>query len=55
MLGGGASKLGNPALADSFNKLGLGGDMVGKFVPIVVDYVKEKGGKVVMNFLKSAL
>ena len=56
MLGGGSSKLGKTAaLADSFNKLGLGTDMVGKFVPIVTDYVKEKGGKVAMDLLKSAL
>jgi hypothetical protein len=56
MLGGGSSKLGKTAaLADSFKKLGLGGDMVDKFVPIVIDYVKEKGGKVAMDLLKSAL
>jgi len=56
MLGGGSSKLGKTtALADSFNKLGLDSDMVGKFVPIVLDYVKENGGQLAMDLLKSAL
>ncbi len=44
-LGGGASKLGNIAsLASGFSKLGLDSSMVGKFVPIVLSFVQEKGG-----------
>lgn len=39
----------------SFKKLGLDGDMVQKFSPIITDYVKEKAGDVSVNLLKSAL
>jgi len=42
-------------LKDSFQGLGLKGDMVGKFMPIVLGYVKEKGGEKLMSTLKSAL
>ena len=53
---GGAEKLeGMSALNSSFEKLGLSSDMVGLFMPIVLDYVKEKGGDDIMNLLKSAL
>lgn len=53
---GGAEKLeGMSALKSSFGKLGLSSDMVGLFMPIVLDYVKEKGGDDIMNLLKSAL
>jgi len=43
------------ALTGSFKKLGLSGDMVGKFTPIILDYVKTQGGEYVMNLLKGAL
>ncbi|RPJ81223.1 MAG: DUF2780 domain-containing protein, partial [Deltaproteobacteria bacterium] len=39
----------------SFQKLGLSGDMVGKFMPIIYGYVKEKGGEKLMESLKQAL
>lgn len=42
-------------LSDTFSKLGLGSDMVGKFIPIVLDYAQSKGGSTVANLLKSAL
>jgi hypothetical protein len=42
-------------LTSSFEKLGLTGDMVGKFTPIILDYVKSKGGEHAMNLLKGAL
>ncbi len=32
------------SLAGSFSKLGLGSDMVSKFVPIILSYVRSKGG-----------
>jgi Protein of unknown function VcgC/VcgE (DUF2780) len=52
----GSNKLGGMAgLTSSFEKLGLSGDMVGKFTPIILDYVKNKGGEHVMNLLKGAL
>jgi Protein of unknown function VcgC/VcgE (DUF2780) len=56
MLGDSSKKLGSVAnLASSFKKLGLSGDMVGQFTPIILNYVKQKGGEVVMNLLKGAL
>jgi hypothetical protein len=52
----GSNKLGGMAgLTSSFEKLGLSGDMVSKFTPIILDYVKNKGGEDVMNLLKGAL
>jgi hypothetical protein len=43
------------SLAGSFSKLGMNTDMAGKFIPIVLDYAKSKGGPAVMNILKEAL
>jgi hypothetical protein len=55
-LGGIADKLGAAqALAPAFQKLGLKPEMVGRFVPIVVDYVKSSGGSPVANLLTGAL
>jgi hypothetical protein len=52
----GSNKLGGMAgLTNSFEKLGLSGDMVNKFTPIILDYVKNKGGEHAMNLLKGAL
>ena len=52
----GNNKLGGMAgLTSSFEKLGMSGDMVSKFTPIILDYVKNKGGENVMNLLKGAL
>jgi hypothetical protein len=42
-------------LQSSFQKLGMSGDMVGKFMPIIYSYVKDKGGETLMNSLKNAL
>lgn len=56
MLGDNAGSLGKMAgVYDSFSKLGLGKDMVGKFIPIIVDYSKTKGGEVISNLLQTAL
>jgi hypothetical protein len=52
----GSNKLGGMAgLTSSFEKLGLSGDMVSRFTPIILDYVKNKGGEHAMNLLKGAL
>jgi len=52
----GSNKLeGMAGLTSSFEKLGLNGDMVGKFTPIILDYVNNKGGEHVMSLLKSVL
>ena len=42
-------------LAESFKRLDMSSDMVAKFTPIILDYVKQKGGEQVMNLLKGAL
>ena len=52
----GSNKLGGMAgLASSFEKLGLSGDMVDKFMSIILDYVNKNGGEHAMNLLKGAL
>ena len=52
----GSNKFGGMAgLTSSFEKLGLNGDMVSKFTPIILDYVKNKGGEHAMSLLKGAL
>jgi hypothetical protein len=56
MLGSSSKKVGGIAgLTGSFEKLGLSGDMVDKFIPIILDYVKKSGGENVMSLLKGAL
>jgi len=42
-------------LAGSFSKLGMKSDMVSAFIPIILNYVQEKGGEKLMNTLQSAL
>lgn len=55
MLGSGNS-LGNMAtLASSFQSLGLGSGMVGKFIPVILQYVQNQGGSASMGLLKGAL
>lgn len=56
MLGGDAGSLGKAAgLYNSFSKLGLGKEMVGRFIPVILNYSKAKGGNTVFNLLKAAL
>ena len=55
-LGGTAGKVGTMAsLASSFSQLGLSADMVGKFTPIVLDYVQAQGGSSAMSLLQKGL
>ena len=55
-LGGGASKLGGIAnLAGGFSDLGLDSSMLGKFVPIILSFVEEKGGRGVKDLLGGVL
>ncbi len=42
-------------LTGSFDTLGLKAGMIGKVVPVVLDYVKGNGGETVMNLLAGAL
>ncbi len=39
---------------DQFAELGMDGNMVSKFIPILLDYADTKGGESVMNLLKGA-
>ena len=56
MLGKSGSSLSSLAgLTDTFSKLGLSSDMVGKFIPIVLEYAQSKGGSEIANLLKAAL
>jgi Protein of unknown function VcgC/VcgE (DUF2780) len=50
---GSAAGLAN--LTSSFEKLGLSSDMVGKFTPIVVNYVDQKGGSQVGDLMRGVL
>jgi hypothetical protein len=49
------SAAGLAGLTSSFEKLGLSSDMVGKFTPIVVNYVDQKGGAQVGDLMRSVL
>lgn len=51
----GGTAAGVAGLGSSFEKLGLSSDMVGKFVPVVVDYVDKKGGSEVGGIIKKVL
>lgn len=51
----GGSAAGIASLGSSFQKLGLSTDMVGQFVPVVVDYVDKKGGSEVGSIIKNVL
>ncbi len=42
-------------LLDSFESLGMDGDMLAQFTPIIMDYVKKKGGDICVSLLQSAL
>ncbi len=54
--GGALGSLGSLAsLAGGFQQLGLKPDMVGKFLPVVLDFVKSKGGDAPKALLENAL
>lgn len=56
MLGGGGEKLGALAsLASGFSSLKLSPDMIGRFVPVILETVKAKGGGQLVELLKSAM
>ena len=55
LTGGNEAAGGLGALAGSFGKLGLSPDMVGQFMPIVMDYAKDKGGASVAGLLQGVL
>ena len=54
--GGGSSQLGNLAnLAGGFDKLGLDTGMIGRFVPVVVDFVRNQAGDTAAGLLQRVL
>ena len=54
-MGGNMGQLGTLAsLAGGFSKLGLDADMIGKFVPIILSFVQQKGGKNLGDLLAKA-
>jgi len=56
LLGGSSSSVSGVAnLAGSFSKLGMKPEMVNEFMPIILNYVKSKGGEPLMNILQGAL
>lgn len=56
VMGDSNSSLGGvAALAGSFQQLNLSPDMVGKFIPVVTDYVKQASGQATANLFQSAL
>ncbi|MCH9639359.1 MAG: DUF2780 domain-containing protein [Betaproteobacteria bacterium] len=56
LVGDSNNSLGNLAtLTNSFQQLDLSPDMVGKFIPVVTEYVSNTSGQVATNLLQSAL
>jgi len=56
LMGGASSTLGSAAaLAASFQQLNLSPDMVGQFVPVVTNYVRQTSGQITADLLQSAL
>lgn len=56
LLGEGKSSVAAAAsLAGSFSQLDMDGSMVNAFIPIILNYVQEKGGEAVMKALQTAL
>ena len=56
MFGNSSKKVsGIAGLTSSFEKLGLSGNMVDTFIPIILDYVNKNGGEKVMSLLRGAL
>lgn len=55
-LGGSNASLGDLAgLAGGFSKLGLDSGMIGKFIPVILSFVHEKGGDTVKGKLSNVL
>jgi uncharacterized protein VcgC/VcgE DUF2780 len=55
MMGGSDTLNSTASLASSFQQLNLSPDMVGKFMPIITDYIQNTGGQAVAGLLQSAL
>jgi hypothetical protein len=55
MMGGSDTLNSTASLASSFQRLNLSPDMVGKFMPIITDYIQNTGGQAAAGLLQSAL
>ena len=55
LVGSSDSTAGAAGLASSFSDLGMSADMVGEFVPVVLEYAQGAGGEQVMQLLQGAL
>ncbi len=56
MMGAGGGSLGGLAsLAGPFSQLGMSPDMIGKFVPSILEFVGGKGGSAVQSLLAGVL
>lgn len=56
LMGSSGNTVGSVAgLAASFQQLNLSPDMVGRFIPVVTDYVKQSSGQATANLFQSAL
>jgi hypothetical protein len=55
MLGDNNSAGNLASLASSFGDLGMDSNMIGQFMPIILDYLKSQGGETVMSLMKGAL
>ena len=53
--GGETGPGGLAGLVGGFTKLGLDSDMIGKFVPIIMNYLKDKGGESLAGIISNAL
>jgi hypothetical protein len=55
MMGSGSTVGSAAALAGSFKQLDLSPDMVGRFIPVVTNYVRQNSGQATADLLQSAL
>jgi hypothetical protein len=55
MLGDNNSAGNMAGLASVFNNLGMDSNMVGQFMPIILDYLQSAGGEAVASLMKGAL
>ncbi len=55
LLGGGGALGALASLAGGFSSLKLSPDMIGKFIPVILETVKSKAGGEIVQLLKSAM
>jgi len=56
VFGGKAEGMGNLAnIVAGFSKLGLDSEMFSKFIPVILDFLQDKGGERIKNILDSVI